>query len=126
MSEEDNPEEQIVARGTWGGGFPILDAAVAARSIEINGGFSFEGEEINFWSPTRPQGVWLYWEYDYIDKLTDTNPARPFHLRTYRDKPINTLECRLCGGDQFQIGRADYETVARCVKCGYEVLIHSG
>jgi DNA-directed RNA polymerase subunit RPC12/RpoP len=36
------------------------------------------------------------------------------------------VECRYCGGREFNVGRGKYYTAIRCVECGYEICVHEG
>lgn len=37
-----------------------------------------------------------------------------------------TLQCKICGGDEFQVGIGDYWTQIRCKKCEIETCVHEG
>lgn len=41
-------------------------------------------------------------------------------------KPIQTIACKKCGSNQFNVGIAFCLTVIRCVNCEWEIPIHEG
>lgn len=60
-------------------------------------------------------------EGEYFDHIINET----FHI-THLEKPIKTMVCRACGGTEFNIGSCSYTTYARCIKCQWEICIHSG
>jgi hypothetical protein len=50
-----------------------------------------------------------------------------FHVgQTYEGKPVDTLYCLSCGGNEFNVGQGSYITAIRCIKCGWEASAHEG
>lgn len=41
-------------------------------------------------------------------------------------RPIPLYVCMKCGGSSFHVGRMAHTTVARCVSCRVETVIHDG
>lgn len=46
--------------------------------------------------------------------------------QSYEDTPAKVLKCGVCGGLDFNVATGSYWTGIRCVKCRYELCIHSG
>ena len=44
-----------------------------------------------------------------------------FHI-----KDIRQLRCKGCGATSFMVGRASYQTVIKCLRCGWEDTVHEG
>jgi len=50
-----------------------------------------------------------------------------FHIgQSYEKKAAKVLECRKCGGREFNVGQGNFFTVIRCVKCEWELCVHDG
>jgi ribosomal protein L37E len=50
-----------------------------------------------------------------------------FHVgQSYEEGPADTIQCRRCGGKEFNVGQGSYFTAIRCVKCEYELCVHNG
>lgn len=49
-----------------------------------------------------------------------------FHVTTWDKEPLETLQCDICKGTQFNVGQANYTTAIRCINCGWEDTIHTG
>lgn len=50
-----------------------------------------------------------------------------FHIgQSYEKKVADTVFCKGCGGNKFNVGQGSYYTAIRCVVCEYEILIHEG
>lgn len=50
-----------------------------------------------------------------------------FHIgQSYENEVAETLFCKNCGGNQFNVGQGGYYTAIRCVKCKWEKCIHQG
>lgn len=50
-----------------------------------------------------------------------------FHIgNSVYDGNAIPLACARCDGDTFNVGKADYRTVIRCVQCRWEYGIHDG
>lgn len=53
--------------------------------------------------------------------------ADSFHIgQTYEKEPAKVIECRTCGGRNFQVARGSFFTGISCVTCQWECCIHSG
>jgi hypothetical protein len=81
--------------------------------------------EREYWS--KETGVLPYKHAPEIEELVDTSSEPFFHIgQPYEKKVAGKLVCKLCGGDHFYVGRGDYYTAIKCVKCEWEKCIHEG
>lgn len=63
------------------------------------------------------------WWSAIVEIQEDTDPfVRPASINIGAMR----LKCSLCGGTDFHLARADYETVVRCISCRNETSIHQG
>lgn len=50
-----------------------------------------------------------------------------FHVgQSYDDKPADTVICKECGSDKFNVGHGSCLTAIRCVVCEWEKVVHDG
>ena len=59
---------------------------------------------------------------------SDTNLTTDFNHNNFKDFEFDRLKCRNCGGIEFEIlgEPSNYQTDAKCVKCGMYYIAHSG
>lgn len=63
---------------------------------------------------------------DNTDFITEKDDGL-FHIgQSYEDTAAETIVCKICGGNEFNIGSGCYFTAIRCTKCEYEICIHEG
>ena len=60
-----------------------------------------------------------------FQEITKPKEETLFHIGD-GDMIAQTLVCKKCDGDQFNVGRASYYTAIRCVKCEWEICVHNG
>lgn len=41
-------------------------------------------------------------------------------------EPVQSFQCAICGGTEFNVAQGDYLTAIRCPKCLWETGIHEG
>ena len=44
----------------------------------------------------------------------------------FKKEMPSTLVCKTCQSNQFHVGHAGYNTLIKCVACGWEEVVHSG
>ena len=66
--------------------------------------------------------------FDYpVPELFDLTQDDLFHIgQSYQDEACKTYFCVECGSKDFNVGNSSYFTAIRCIKCGWEQLIHDG
>ena len=81
-----------------------------------------------------------HWPDEWLGKIPADAPRKPyesffvevdtdetFHIgQSYENTAAKTLECRHCGGREFNVGQGGYFTAIRCVRCEWEECIHDG
>lgn len=59
-----------------------------------------------------------------VEKTKEIN----FQLHQAYDSPNSTKQivCNYCGNDKFYVGKGNYYTVVKCLKCNQEECVHDG
>ena len=84
----------------------------------------------------------IHWPYYWPGKLTKKQQKQQgeygddlylkvhdetLHIgQSYEDEAAKVIQCRICGGQEFNVGQGDCFTAIRCIKCQWEVSIHEG
>ena len=97
------------------------------KNVKDSGGI--KGDLGNIWIPNSllPKDE----KVDSLDLWDDYECYRPtnkkkFHIGGNHDSPARTMECVYCGGIDFHVGYRSFYTAIKCVKCGWEKMIHEG
>lgn len=70
-----------------------------------------------------------------FDPLTTTTPQlfkildkeETFHIgQCYEIEAAKLVECSVCGGHDFNVGKGGYYTAIRCINCEWETCVHEG
>ncbi len=72
-----------------------------------------------------------FWSKDGKEPVYETTVSELedglFHCgQIYEDTPAKTLQCKLCGSKEFNVGTGNYFTAIKCKNCEYELCIHDG
>ena len=59
------------------------------------------------------------------DDLYDRVDDDTFHIG-YGGVAASVLVCKVCGGREFNVGKGSWYTAIKCVKCLWELCVHSG
>jgi len=80
-----------------------------------------------FWPGEIHIPVKFDWDViDHDDFYTESDEDI-FHIgQSYEDEAAKVLKCKICGGMEFNVGRGDYYTAIKCIKCEWELCVHNG
>ena len=65
-----------------------------------------------------------YGDQRNMEDFVHLKDTKDFHIGNA--KPLQKLVCKRCGGEEFQVGQADWFTGIRCRRCKWEAGIHEG
>ena len=70
-------------------------------------------------------------ESDLDDDFNEVPPTVGMSTKLFMETksggdPIPLFVCMKCGGTSFEVGREHFTTVARCIVCKVETVIHDG
>lgn len=78
------------------------------------------------WLDTRSNKEYISWKAD-DDFVNFNKEDNTFHIgQSYEKKAVTSLECKSCGGKEFNVGSGHCYTAIRCPNCKWEVLLHEG
>lgn len=67
------------------------------------------------------------YEWDADELFRPAKQQQPFHIgQSYENAPAKQMQCSHCGGVEFHVGKGNFFTAVRCVKCRWELCIHNG